>query len=162
MMTTPPSIADDPVDDLESMAKLLAWYNRQHGLDFVRELLRQIAEEPVPAKLWERTTEERSITTREFLMKAAAELRSVGHKRLAVLVEQAAAQRPRQVDLCPYEPGSTNARAWLWMERQRAHLCPFCGSDRIRSPEAVCDDGRRCRDRWASHIASVPRPAKVS
>jgi hypothetical protein len=158
MTTVTPSIADNPLDELESMAKLLAWHQRKYGWDFVREWLVDIANEPVPTELWKiKTSEQPTITTREFLMETAADLRSVGHRRLAKLTEQAAAKRPRKVDLCPYEPGSTNAKAWLWMARQKASLCPFCGGDRM-IPELICDNGQTCRERWQNEIARTPRP----
>src|SRR6516164_7869091 len=97
--TVTTSTADDALDDL-TWGQLFAWYNRENGLDFVRKLLDYMASKPVPAKLWERTREERDqhIYTRESFMEAAAELRSVGLTKLAKLVQQAGDKRPRQVD----------------------------------------------------------------
>jgi hypothetical protein len=154
--TVTTSTADDPLEDL-TWGQLFAWYKNQHGLPFVRGLLDYMASKPVPAELWKRTFEERCehIYTRESFTEAAAELRSVGLTKLATLVQQAGDKRPREIDLCPYEPGTTNAKAWYFREYQKLGLCPWCGSD--KSPEAVCDNGERCVTRWETR-PRAPRP----
>jgi hypothetical protein len=146
MTTTVTTSTDDALADL-TWGQLFQWYRNEYGWDFVRGLLDYMASKPVAAELWKRTFEERCehIYTRESFMEAAAELRSVGLKRLAKLVQQAGDKRPREIDLCPYEPGTTNAKAWYFREYQKLGLCPWCGSD--KSPEAICENGQRCRDR---------------
>jgi len=151
------TVDEHPLDGLTSLARHFAWHARKRGIDFVRELLNEIASGPVPAELWLLTPEERNrIFTRETLEKAATELQSIGLKQLAKIVHEHAADRPRELGLCPHPPNTAGARAWLFRERQKVGLCPWCGSD--KSPAMICDNGEPCLIRWRSVLARTPRP----
>jgi hypothetical protein len=143
-------------EQLESNAQLCAYFAKENGVDVFREFLRVTAR-PVPPRFWELSDEEkRRIYTREDYLEIAGELRARGLKKLARIVAEHAVTRLRHIDLCPYPPGSTGERSWLWMERQHAHLCPWCGQD--RSPGMICDNGETCETRWQNLSARTPRP----
>ena len=56
---------------------------------------------------------------REFLEDAAAELAQAGMLKASAIVASAAKNAPIRVEVCPYEEGSTNHKAWLArMKRQ--------------------------------------------
>lgn len=147
----------DPFEQFESVAELLAYWARKYGEQGFRELLTQLVGELMPAKApWLLTSEERNgITTTEQLEKYASDLESHGLRTLATIVRQHGADRPSQLQLCPYAPGTANARAWYFREYQKLGLCPWCGSD--KSPEAICDNGDPCLVRWHTR-RRAPRP----
>lgn len=56
---------------------------------------------------------------RELLSDAAAELAQAGMLKASAIVTSAAKNAPIRVEVCPYEEGSTNHKAWLArMKRQ--------------------------------------------
>jgi hypothetical protein len=111
-------IESEPFNDFESVAEIIGFVHRKHGVAAVQELL-ALMSEPA-AKPWLLTQEERVVTTRENLEGAADGLESAGLRKLAKLVREHAMGRPSELDLSPYEPGSINHAAWLaGMKRRR-------------------------------------------
>jgi hypothetical protein len=146
----------EPFEELESVAELLAFSHKRYGEVVFRELLTRLASGAAPAQPWLLSSEELNhVTTREAVETWAHDLASHGLRKLAKITREHAATRPRQVELCPYAPGTAGARAWLFQERQNAGLCPWCASD---SPETICDNGESCLARWRTHLARTPRP----
>jgi len=147
----------DPIEELESVAEILAYWHKHNGEPGFRELLAALAGGPAPAKPWLLSLEQRiSITTYEKLEKIAGDLASRGLRKLAKITRDLAADRPHEIDLCPYKPGSTNEKAWLFRERQKVGLCPWCGSD--KSSVAICNNGEPCVTRWQKMLTNIPRP----
>jgi hypothetical protein len=102
------------MDHLGSVASILAFWHKRNGEAGLRKLLALTASEPVPAEPWLLTLEQCvRITTRESLEDTARELESTGLRKLAKIVREHAAARPREIDLPDYEPGTINHRAWL-------------------------------------------------
>ena len=56
---------------------------------------------------------------REFLEDAAAELAQAGMLKASAIVTSAAKNVPIRVEVCPYEEGSTNHKAWLATMKRR-------------------------------------------
>jgi hypothetical protein len=110
----PNEIDGDLLSLLETLAAHLAFWNKQQGEGFVRELLTLLVSEPAPPQPWLTPLEELvKVTTRESLEATALELETVGLKKLAAIVREYAADRPSELDLSPYVPGSIDHRAWL-------------------------------------------------
>jgi hypothetical protein len=104
----------NPLFALETPAAILAFWFKKRGEIGVRELLAAAMSQPVPPKPWLLPQQERNkVTTRETVTNAARELNAMGIGKLAVILHEHAATRPREVDIPPYEPGTINHRAWL-------------------------------------------------
>jgi hypothetical protein len=94
----------DPFDAFETSAEIFAFVFKKGGARDLRRLL-------------DMPPGERA--TREYLEATAAELEQVGLPQVAAIVAEYAPTRPSRLDLCPHEPGSTDAKFWLDSERRK-------------------------------------------
>jgi hypothetical protein len=119
MMTM--SETNDPFADFETVGEVFGFVYRKAGMNGVKQFIVMGCDQPVPAKPWLLTQAERiKITTAESLERAADELQSAGLTKVAKVVSDHAASRPREIDLPTFEPGTVNHRAWLaMMQRKR-------------------------------------------
>jgi len=113
-------IRPDPWDQFDDAASLIAFVNRKGGLEAVKELLVLAYSQPVPEKPWLAPAAELvACTTRERLEELADKLKKL--PKVAELVRAHAVTRPLEASMCPYPPGSTNARAWHASKYRRAY-----------------------------------------
>ena len=94
----------DPFSQFETAGEILGFVYRQCTEAGLRQLF---------------TFDEAKQFHREFLEDAAAELAQAGMLKASAIVTSAAKNAPIRVEVCPYEEGSTNHKAWLArMKRQ--------------------------------------------
>ena len=91
---------------LDSPAEVCGYMFHAYGEDVLRQALDVSREKGV-------------LNKRENLEEIAAELAEAGMVRASEIVLEYAAQSPSEADLCPYEPGTTNYRAWHQSLRRR-------------------------------------------
>jgi hypothetical protein len=105
-MTTqkPETDISDPFSQFETAGEILEFVFRQCTADGLRQLF---------------TFDETKQFHREFLEDAAAELAQAGMLSASAIVTSAAKGAPIQVEVCPYEEGSTNHKAWLATMKRR-------------------------------------------
>ena len=85
----------NPFQNYPSIASILAFVAKSDGLAAVPLVLREVNLDA------------------ETLAEVAYELESVGLLKVAGVVEAAMADAPSELDRCPHEAGSLNARCWL-------------------------------------------------
>jgi hypothetical protein len=85
----------DPFDAFETTAELAAFVHRKFGEEGLRQCLAML-DDP----------------HREFLQEDADELAAVGLSKAAAILAEVAAKSLPEAERCPYEEGSTNAKAW--------------------------------------------------
>ena len=93
----PTETDSDPFSQFETAGEILGFVYRQCTADDLRQLF---------------TFDEAKQFHREFLEDAAAELAQAGMLKASAIVASAAKDAPSQVEVCPYQEGSANARSW--------------------------------------------------
>jgi len=74
-----------------------------------------------PPEPWLLSQEERvNIVTRESLEATAGELEAAGLRKLAGIVRLHASERPPEISLTPYQPGTIDHKAWLASMKRRS------------------------------------------
>ena len=115
-----PAEEPSPFDVFESTTELAAFVFAKYGADGLRQVL------------------EASGQDRESLESDATELEEVGLGKVAAIVLAVAANKPSSEDRCPYEPGSTNARAWYASRARQPRQRIRARNHKSRMVSAAC------------------------